>query len=167
MMDFKKAQNFWDEKEDPAQQMPKQECLETIEAFIKGHNTLALATGSGDYVRCTPVEYTWYRNAFWIMSEGGKKFIGLEKNRNVSLAVFDSYGGFGNLKGLQVMGTCEIVEPFSDEYNDFLAVKNIPVEAIKKMPEPMPMLKIVPSSYDYLDSSLKEKGFSVRQHLDF
>lgn len=30
-----------------------------------------------------------------MFSEGGEKFIGLEKNANVSLAIFDKYDGFG------------------------------------------------------------------------
>lgn len=51
-----------------------------------------------------------------MFSEGGEKFIGLEKNENVCLAIYDKYDGFGNLKSLQVMGRAEMVEPFSDVY---------------------------------------------------
>ena len=74
---------------------------------------LCLATGTGDYVRCTPIEYSWHDGCFWMFSEGGKKFIGLEKNPNVCLAIYNKYEGFGKLHGMQVMGTAELVEPFS------------------------------------------------------
>lgn len=164
-MDFKKAQNFWVEKDKVSTQMGSEELKKKIELFLKSHNTLALATGYDTYIRCTPVEYTFYKNALMIMSEGGKKFIGLEKNSNVSAAVFDNYTGFGSIHGLQMQGKAEIIEPFSDDYNAFLALKKIPVDAIKKLPEPMPMIRIIPEEYDYLDSDLKKEGYSSRQHL--
>lgn len=41
---------------------------------------------------------------FWMFSEGGRKFIGLEKNSHVCLAIYDKYDGFGNLRSLQVTG---------------------------------------------------------------
>lgn len=166
-MDFKKAQNYWKEKDASNKNMPSGELKKEIDSFSSSHNTLALATGYGDYVRCTPVEYTYYKDSYWIMSEGGDKFIGLEKNRNVCIAIFDSYEGFGKIKGMQVEGTAEFIEPFSEEYNAFLALKKIPVEAIKKLPEPMPMIRIVPRETDLLESSLKEKGYSSRQHYTY
>ena len=39
-----------------------------------------------------------------MFSEGGRKFIGLEKNSHVCLAIYDKYDGFGNLRSLQVTG---------------------------------------------------------------
>jgi hypothetical protein len=44
--------------------------------------------------------------------------------------------------------------------------KKIPVEAMKKLPMPMNLIKIMPESYDLLDSDLKKDGFGNRQHLD-
>ena len=44
--------------------------------------------------------------------------------------------------------------------------KKIPVEAMKKLPMPMNLIKIMPVSYDLLDSDLKKDGFGNRQHLD-
>jgi hypothetical protein len=41
------------------------------------------------------------------------------------------------------------------------------VEALKKLPEPMYLLKIKPVRIDYLDSELKKQGFSSRQQLVF
>ena len=39
-------------------------------------------------------------------------------------------------------------------------------EAMKKLPMPMNLIKIMPDSYDLLDSDLKKDGFGNRQHLD-
>jgi len=44
------------------------------------------------------------------------KFRALQDNNRVSLAIYDKYAGFGALRGLQVNGTLELIEPFSEEY---------------------------------------------------
>ena len=66
-----------------------------------------------------------------MFSEGGKKFIGLEKNPHVCLAIYDRYEGFGALHGMQVMGLAELVEPFSEAYNDHAARKKISLEFLR------------------------------------
>ena len=87
-------------------------------------------------------------------------------NKNVGIAIFEPYGGFGQLKSLQVQGEAIMVEPFSDEYLMLMEHKKIPVEAMKKLPQAMHLIKVVPTSYDYLDSDLKKDGFGSRQHLE-
>ncbi len=69
----------------------------------------------------------------WIFTEGGEKFIGLEKNRNVSLAVFDKNPDFGELKSVQVMGSAELIEPMSEEYIAHAEYKKVPVAALQKL----------------------------------
>ena len=101
-----------------------------------------------------------------MFSEGGLKFKGLEGNKNVCFAIYEPYLGYDSLKGLQVMGSAEIVEPFSDEYKKLLHHRRIPEEAFRKLADPMNLIKIVPESYDLLDSTLKEEGFGSRQHLE-
>lgn len=107
---FKKASQYWNNKEQIP--VPEKELKKTVEEYISSNNTCALATGIGDYVRCTPIEYSYHDDKFWLFSEGGEKFIGLEKNDNVCLAIYDKYDGFGNLKSLQIMGKAQIIEPF-------------------------------------------------------
>ena len=62
--------------------------MEVLES-LHGNVVCALAAGIGDYVRCTLLEYSYHDGQFWIFTEGGEKFIGLERNKNVSLAVFE------------------------------------------------------------------------------
>ena len=94
--DFENAANYWKQKE--RTEMPKEQLKEKIEAYIQANNTCALATGAGNFIRCTPLEYSYHDEKFWIFSEGGEKFIGLAKNENVCLAIFDKYEGFGKLR---------------------------------------------------------------------
>ena len=49
--------------------------------------------------------------------------------------------------------------------SEIVEYKKIPVEALKKLPQPMNLIKIVPDVYDFLESDLKKKGFSSRQQL--
>lgn len=56
----------------------------------------------------------------------------MEKNKNVCLAIYEKYDGFHNLKGIQVIGKADMIEPFSDEYNAHTKYKGIPLDALKK-----------------------------------
>ncbi len=165
-MDYDSAAAHWIEKDKTTVHMDEAELKEKIDAFVGAHNTCALATASVDRVRNTPIEYNYVDGCFYFFSEGGLKFQGLKENKNVGLAIFEPYGGFGKLKSLQVEGTAEMVEPFSEEYLKLMEHKKIPVEAMKKLPQPMNLIKVVPETYDYLDSELKKDGFGSRQHLE-
>lgn len=114
--DYERAANHWKIKDASDEKMDRDTLLKEIEQYIKSNNTCALATGSGEFVRVTPIEYTYHDGAFWMFSEGGEKFKALEKNKNVCLAIYDKYEGFGKLKGMQVTGTAEVVDYFSEEY---------------------------------------------------
>ena len=165
-MDYDSAADYWELKDKDSVKMEASALEEKIEAFIGANKTCALATASSDMVRCTPIEYNYLDGCFYLFSEGGLKFKGLKENKNVGLAIYEAYAGFGKLKGLQVVGTASMVEPFSEEYLKVMEFRKIPVEAMKKLPQPMNLIKVKPDSYDYLDSSLKDEGFAVRQHLE-
>lgn len=160
---FEKAAQYWNNKERIA--MPKEPLKQVVEDYIQANNTCALATGTGDFIRCTPIEYSYHDGKFWMLSEGGEKFIGLEKNENVCLAIYDKYEGFGNLKSLQVMGKAELIEPFSDAYNRHAEIKKIPLSALEKLESPMHLICVTPIKIEVLFSDLKKDGYSSRQRL--
>lgn len=164
-MDYKKAACYWMEKDAQAALMDRDAILAEMEKFIKEHNTCALATGSGDFIRCTPIEYNYKDRCFWLFSEGGMKFNALEYNKNVCLAIYDSYVGLGQLGGMQISGTAELIEPWTSEYMDLLTFRKIPVENLKKLPVTMYLIKVTPIRIDFLCSEFKKLGFDSRQHL--
>lgn len=96
--DYERAANHWKIKDASDEKMDRDTLLKEIEQYIKSNNTCALATGSGEFVRVTPIEYTYHDGAFWMFSEGGEKFKALEKNKNVCIAIYDKYEGFGKRK---------------------------------------------------------------------
>lgn len=165
-MDFKTAEQYWQEQARHETALDRDALLAEIQRFAEAHNTCALATGYGDFVRCTPIEYTYLDGKFWMLSEGGLKFRGLEKNANVCLAIFDPYNDFGKLGGLQVSGRAELVEPWSAEYLALLEHKKIPAESLKKIPHPLYLIRVTPVCVDFLCTALREKGVSARQHLN-
>ena len=63
--DFHHFQNFWIEQQKNAKHMEKDAAWAHIEGFIQAHNTCGFATGYGDYVRCTPIEYTYMDGCFY------------------------------------------------------------------------------------------------------
>ena len=147
--------------------MPADELRAAIDAFLSAHNTCALATGAGDFVRCTPLEYAWRDDALWIFSEGGLKFRGLKDNKKVSVAVFEPYDGFGKLVSAQIAGTAELIDPGNPEFAAAAANKGIPATALKNLASKLHLIKVAPSRIDYLCSNLKAQGYDARQHLEY
>ena len=83
-----------------------------------------------------------------------------------TIAIYDRYDGFGKLKGMQVSGRAEIVEPFSAEYIHAAEWKKIPVDALKKLSFTMNLIKITPTEIEFLNSDFKEDGYDSRQRYD-
>lgn len=164
-MDYKKAALYWIEKDENKVRMDDESLFTWIEKFIMSHNTCALATGYGDFIRCTPIEYNYKDKKFWLLSEGGLKFQGLEGNKNVSIAIYHSYTGFNELEGMQIAGIAEVVEPWSNEYMELLEFKKISAQNLKKMPNTLHLIKVTPIHIDFLCSELKKLGYDPRQHL--
>lgn len=164
-MDYKEAASFWKKKDALAAVLDRAALLDEIEKFIMAHNTCALATGCNDFIRCTPIEYNYINGGFWLLSEGGMKFYALERNKNVCIAIYDSYTGIRRLGGLQITGSAELVEPWTKEYLELLDFKNIPVENLKKLSVTMYLIKVKPIRMEFLCSEFKKLGFDCRQQL--
>ncbi len=157
-----KAAGYWDEKDRNTKKADRDAVYAAAEAIATSFKSSVLATGSGGDVRCTPVDHTFHDGAFWIFSEGGRKFANILENSKVSLAVFDQNGTFGSLRSVQVTGTAEFIELFSEEYNRNAEIRKIPVTSLKKLPCPMYLIKITPTEMIVLDSSFKKQGYSSR-----
>lgn len=160
---FDQAAQFWVEKQAPETTLPEAEVRALAERIITSHDTCALATAVGDFVRCTPIEYTYHDGVFWIFSEGGMKFKALKENKNVSIAIFDAFNGFANIKSIQLAGVAELVEPFSEAYVAAAERRHISLARLQKMPSPMHLLKITPTLIEVLDFSLRNQGYNPRQ----
>ncbi len=162
-IDFGHYQNFWIEQQKNAKHMEPDKAWAHIRDFIKRHNTCGFATGYGTYIRCTPIEYTYMDGNFWFVSEGGNKFIGLERNRNVSMAIFEYYGDARDSHGLQVTGTAQFYSNTSEEFKTLLAFKGIPYDAVKAAKVDVAVVRVVPSQFEMYDTDFVKMGYDVRQ----
>ena len=163
-MNYEEAAAFWTEKDRNAVKMPKDDLHAAIETFIKERSTCALATADEDFVRCTPLTYKYRAGKFAVFSEGGLKFRALRENKHVALAVCDEYRGPGTAKGLQVTGTAAVFGTDDADYAVQLEALGINTAHMQKLG--LILILITPQEFDYLDGTLKDKGYSPRQHLD-
>lgn len=166
--EYKAAADFWKTKE--RSEMPAEQLKSAVEEYLCSSSVCALATGTGDYVRCTPLEYSYHDDKFWIFTEGGEKFIGLAQNNNVSIAVFEKNTDFGSLKSVQVMGIAKIIEPMSEEYLAHAEYKRVSAEVLQNLADkgqPMHLLCIEPVRMDVLFSDFRKQGYDSRQALNF
>lgn len=161
--DYERAARFWIDREPELKRMPPMALLKRIEEFLKSHNTCALATGSGSFVRCTPVEYDYFDKALWILSEGGLKFAGLKDNENVSAAVYEPYRGFDSLEGLQITGIAQVAEPGDKAYEAYALHKGMDMERLEGLAANLYLIVVRISRMDYACGRLLEKGYSMRQ----
>jgi len=166
-VDTEHFRNFWIEQQKGAVHMDRDAVLAHIEEFIRSHNTCALATGTGDHVRCTPIEYTFMDGRFYLYSEGGDKFIGLEKNSNVSLAVFEYYGDRNDSHGLQITGHAELFPPGCELFRRVLEYKGIPYDVMKAAKVEVCLIRITPEKYEMYDTDFVKAGYDVRQTVTF
>ena len=158
--EYQKAAQHWLLKDKDANLADRETLLHSAQEIISAHQNGVLGTCSDGQPRCTPVDYAYFNDAFYILTEGGLKFKGLEQNKNVSFTVFNHDGKFGNLKSVQITGIAEIIEPDAEEYSKNAEIRKYPLPALQKMN--MHLIKIVPKEIVVLDSSLKQLGFSTR-----
>ena len=164
--EYRKAAEYWKGRECVA--MPDEELRRFVEGFLAERRVCALATGTGGFVRCTPLEFSFHDGCVWIFTEGGEKFVGLARNPDVCLAVFDQDPGFGSLRSVQLAGAAEVVDPMSAAYVAHAERKGVPVAALQKLADegrPMHLIRIRPTHADVLCSKFKEEGYSSRQAL--
>ena len=165
-IDFRHHQQFWKEMLKTSVKMDPEQVSAHIMNYIEKHNTCCMATGYGDFIRNTPIEYTWLDGSFWVCTEGGDKFIGLEHNCNVSLGICDPYVSDDDSHGLQVTGTVEFYDRYSEEMKKVLAFKNIPYELIETAPVIVVLIRIVPKRYEMYDTDFVKQGYDVRQTME-
>ena len=105
---YTQAESFWTRKDETEKKLDADALYSWIDEFLSSHKVLALATATKKFIRCTPLEYSWYNGALWIFTEGGLKFKALKENKHIAAAVFETSASFGGLRSLQIEGTVEL-----------------------------------------------------------
>ena len=142
------------------------ELQKAIDDYISSKNTCTLTSGVCEFIRSTPIEYSYVNRCFYFFTEGGLKFKGILQNPNVSICIYDDYSGMVNLKGLQITGKAELISIGSDEYKELLEVKKLKFENINKLPVNLNLLKVYPVKFEFLNSDFKKFEVDVKQKLE-
>ncbi len=150
----------------PMRAVNKQILDQEIRSFIAAHTSMALATGADRYVRCTPLQYLFTSDAFYIVTEGGNKFRGILENGRVSAAIFDPEGGDERASSLHFQGEAEAVPAGTDEYLSVMAEKNLTPERLKALPVTMFLIRITPLRYEYVHPEFEQQGYDAVQFLE-
>ncbi|MCX8126779.1 MAG: pyridoxamine 5'-phosphate oxidase family protein, partial [Dehalococcoidia bacterium] len=148
--------------------MPAGQLKTYIEEFITSHNTCVLGTGSGNQVRTTPVTFKYHEGHIYIVSEGGRKFVGLLANPNVSITIHNETdsGKFARA-GLQLTGTASIIAPYDPEHRQVFDIMGLDYQRLSSLPWVMNGIKVKLTRAEFRWRGFDEKGYSRVQHYDF
>ena len=163
--EYEEAAVFWEKVDADAKKMPGEAVQKALDQFLGTHRLCVLATACRTFTRATALEYTWHDGCFWIFSEGGQKFRALAENANVGLTVFDPDFRPGKVRAVQCEGTGGLVPYLSKTYLKAAEKIGLTLEKLDKLPAPLHLIRVRPSSFLVLDSRFRENGYGVRQHL--
>ena len=145
-----------------------QELEKLIIDFLRDQSLCVIATCSENIPRASTVEFFPAGTTIYILTEGGKKIENIMQNPHVSIAIHAPFAGWQNLRGLQITGIAEIGKKGSNIFEEGLdAYKIRRGSQSATLPDFMSVVKVNPSKMEYLDTTLGNKHFKVKQLLEF
>ena len=137
-----------------------------IMELLRSAPVCVIATCSHDIPRASTVEFFPLGTTLYIVTEGGTKVRNISTNPRVSVAIHTPFTGWESVKGVQITGTAELGKKGSRVFKEGLeAYRNRKGLKRAELPDFMDVVKVTPVSIEYIDFSLEDKGFNVRQLL--
>ena len=113
--DAQLEKNFVQKLNIEKKRLSEEELRKTIVSFLAENCICTLATCSNNVPRSTPVRYRSKDLTIYILAEGGMKIKNMRENPLVSVSIYGDYSGFQSVKGLQMWGKAEIINPEDGE----------------------------------------------------
>jgi hypothetical protein len=137
-----------------------------IVEFFQSQGLCVLATCGRGKPRATPVEYFPDGLTLYVLTEGGRKLENIQENPEVSVAVSTAWLGWERSKGVQVSGRAVVGEAGSKIFREGVrAFRRRPGRAKASVPDVLKVIKIIPYEVEYLDLTLKSRGYGVLHML--
>lgn len=155
-----------DEINNRKESLDKEIIEKVIKKIISNHNTCVLCTSYENYPRATPIEYIYYNDTLYFISEGGVKFANILRNNNVSIGIFDNYKNMKKIGGLQISGIVNIIDYLSEEYFQIMKLRNISINTIKKLDIILNVFKVSIKEIEVLNTEFKKYNGDVKQILN-
>ncbi|MFH0941526.1 MAG: pyridoxamine 5'-phosphate oxidase family protein [Chloroflexota bacterium] len=146
--------------------MPAEQLEKHLTQFINAHNVCVLATARDNIPRATPLEYEAEGTTLYIMAGPGQKLENLKANPLVGAAIHDPLKGWQTVKGIQITGRASLITDQSSEYQGAWKVfnrANADKDGWDVPPPGRTLLKIEADKIELMETSLKKKGFKIRQ----
>ena len=99
------------------------ELKKKITEFLEENKICTLATCSNNIPRSTTVRYRSKDLTIYILTEGGMKVKNIRENPSVSVSLYGDYSGFQSVRGLQIWGKAEIINP--EDKERYLEVRKV------------------------------------------
>jgi general stress protein 26 len=135
--------------------------------FMESQGMCVMATCSGGVPRASAVEFFPEGTTIYVLTEGSRKVENVEKNPRVSVAIHTQFTGWDTIKGIQITGRAEI----GGKGSAIFAEGERAYERRKKQPITLPdfmhVIRVKPEKVEYLDTTLRVKGFDVKHVLEY
>ncbi|MEN8076411.1 flavodoxin domain-containing protein [Clostridioides difficile] len=136
-----------------------------VHKFISNHNTCVLCTCHDNCPRATPIEYIYYKDMIYFISEGGVKFANILINNNVSIGIFNNYKEMKSVAGIQITGKAFMVYYLSDEYFDIMKLRKINKNMVKNLDVILNIFKVSIEKIEVLNTEFKKYNGDSKQTL--
>jgi hypothetical protein len=107
--------NFVEKLKIKKKKLSEDELRKVVRAFLEENTICTLATCSNNVPRSTPVRYRSKDFTIYVLAEGGMKIKNMRENPLVSVSIYGDYSGFQSVRGLQMWGKAEIINPDAGE----------------------------------------------------
>jgi hypothetical protein len=93
----------------------------------------------------------------------------LGSNLNVSIGIYLPYTDWDSVKGAQITGKAKLVKRDTTEFKESLQAyqweKTAKESGLSEFPKTLHLIRVDPTKIEFIDMSLKKKGYSPRQVL--
>jgi uncharacterized protein YhbP (UPF0306 family) len=138
-----------------------------VSDFLRTQGMCVLSTCSDNSPRASAVEFFPVGTIIYVLTEGGQKLANILANQAVSVAIHTQFTGWDRIRGVQITGAALIGGKgsaiFAEGEQAYARRKKQDV----KLPGFMNVIKITPETIEYLDTTLRAKGYGVRHVLEY
>jgi nitroimidazol reductase NimA-like FMN-containing flavoprotein (pyridoxamine 5'-phosphate oxidase superfamily) len=153
----------------PTRQLPRDELTRRIEQFLATHWMGVLCTVGRDGPIGSPVEYYAEGTVIYLLPQPrSPKVRALRADPRVCLAIHGENCGWASVRGAQLFGRGEFLEPGTDDHRHALTIYRWQSSSVQlgrplDQPPAAPLLRITPERIVYTEQWLRKDGFGPRQ----
>ena len=153
----------------PTRQLPRDELTGRIEHFLATQWMGVLCTTTATGPIGSPVEYYAEGTVVYILPQpGSPKVAAIQRDPRVCFAVHGENCGWASVRGAQLFGAAELLDPGTPEHDHALTIYRWQASSVQlgrplDQPPQMQLAKIDPARIVYTEQWLRKDGYGPRQ----